>query len=313
MPGGYWNKPLDKDGVEEIYNMVADLLKYGKITTETAWAWERAIEFYSLKAAVIYNPSYSSKILLPRENAIKERDKFIESHPKATTADYVEFEDKLIKMTEKELIDDPSIGLYKSGAKIKIKDQYKSMSLMIGPVLNPATGEMEPVTSNFIEGFDKKDLPKAGNMVITAAYPKSCATADSGYITKQYYAAFQSVSVDEDGTDCKTKSYIKVLITDSNWHKYEFQNIFEGDKTITLTDDVKSKYIGKIVKLRSPMCCLSENVCSACVGRLPYITGIKNIGITFATIPNTFLNAGMKKFHTSKINMNHVDPDKLIF
>ena len=42
-------------------------------------------------------------------------------------------------------------------------------------------------------------------------------------------------------------------------------------------------------------------------------SGIKNIGITFATIPNTFLNAGMKKFHTSKINMNHVDPDKLIF
>lgn len=313
IPGGYWNKPLNKDNVEALIDIVAKGIQYKKIDTKIACAWEKAIEFYSLKASVIYNPSYNSKILIPDKEFIAKRDEFVKNNPNATTADYVKFEDEITSNAKKKLDDNPGIGLYKSGAKGKIDDQYKNISIMIGPVYNPATGEMEPVTTNFIEGFDKKDLPKAGNMLISAAYPKACGTADAGYITKQYYAAFQSTIVDDEGTDCKTKSYIKVFLTDDNWPKYEFQNIFDGDKTVCLTQDVKSKYVGKWVKLRSPMCCLSKNVCAACAGRLPYISGIKNIGVTFAAIPNAFLNAGMKKFHTTKVKMDNPDPDKLIF
>ena len=72
------------------------------------------------------------------------------------------------------------------------------------------------------------------------------------------------------------------------------------------------KYVNKFVKLRSPMCCLGEHVCSVCVGRFPYITGIRNIGVTFADIPNAAVNGGMKKFHKSAIKMDDVDIDTLI-
>lgn len=314
VPNGYWNRPLDKGGVGAIFDVVANGLLYGKITTEVAWDWERRIEFYSLKAAVIYNPSYNSDILIPNKELIKEREQFLKDNPNATTADYVAFEKKITGEVAQKLDDNPAIGLYKSGAKGKLGDQYKNISFMIGPVYNPATGEMEPVKSNFIEGFSKQDLPKAGNMLISAAYPKACGTADSGYITKQYYAAFQAVKVDEPGTDCHTKAYLKIFLTEKNWKSYEFQNIFDGDKTVTLTEDVKSKYINKYVKLRSPMCCINpNNVCAACAGELPYISGIKNIGITFSTIPNKFLNAGMKKFHETAVKMDEVDPNKLIY
>ena len=60
------------------------------------------------------------------------------------------------------------------------------------------------------------------------------------------------------------------------------------------------------------MCCLGEHVCSVCVGRFPYITGIRNIGVTFADIPNAAVNGGMKKFHKSAIKMDDVDIDTLI-
>lgn len=312
IPDHYWNIPLNKKGVGKLFGLVAEAVKYGKLTTEQAWKWEKAIEFYSLKGAVIYNSSYNSDLLIPREDLIKERDEFLKANPNATTAEIADFEKYITDKAAKNLSNNPGIGLYESGARGDIKDQYKNISIMIGPVYNPATSEMEPVTTNFIEGFNKEDLPKAGNMLISAAYPKTCATADSGYITKQYYAAFQSIYVDEDGTDCGTKAYINVFISEKNFSRYEFQYVVENGKNIMLSQENKSKYTNKWVKLRSPMTCLGEHVCSVCAGRFPYITGIRNMGITFATIPNAALNGGMKKFHKSAISMDDVNIDTLI-
>lgn len=312
VPNHYWNIPLDKGGVGKLYGIVAEAIKYNKLTTEDAWRWEKAIEFYSLKGAIIYNTSYNADLLIPRQDLIKERDEFIKNNPNATTADYADFEKQITAKAAQKLDNNPGIGLYKSGARGDIADQYKNISIMIGPVYNPATAQMEPVTSNFVEGFSKDELPKAGNMLISAAYPKSCATADSGYITKQYYAAFQSVCVDDDGTDCGTKSYINVYISEKNFNKYEFQYVIDNGKLVMLSQENKSKYVNKFVKLRSPMCCLGENVCSICAGRFPYITGLKNIGITFADIPNAAVEGGMKKFHKSAIKMDDVDINTLI-
>jgi hypothetical protein len=312
IPDHYWNIPLNKGGVKKLFSLVAEAVKYGTLSTEAAWKWEKAIEFYSLKAAVIYNSSYNADLLNPRKDLIKKRDEFIKNNPNATTADYADFEEQITNEANDKLRSNPGIGLYDSGARGEIGDQYKNISIMIGPVYNPATAQMEPVNTNFIEGFSKEDLPKAGNMLISAAYPKSCATADSGYITKQYYAAFQSVYVDDEGTDCGTKSYINVYLTDGNFGRYEFQYVMENGKPVMLSQENKSKYVNKFVKLRSPMCCISEHVCNICVGQFPYITGIKNMGITFATIPNAAVDHGMKKFHKSAIQMDDVDINTLI-
>lgn len=310
---GFWNTPLDKNGCEAIFSEVAKLLEYKKVTPEQVIGWEKAVDFYSLKACPIYNASYTKDLLIPNKSIIAERDKYLKNNPNPTVAEYVDLEGKLTSMASNSVKDDEGIGLFNSGVKAKIGDHYKNISTTVGPVYNPATGEMEIIKSSLLDGFAKDELPMAGNMLISGVYPKSCATADSGYITKQYYAAFQSVSVDKDGSDCKTKAYIKVNINEKNWAKYEFQNMIDGDKIVTLTDENHSKYLNKVIKFRSPMCCIGDNVCSVCAGRYPYIAGITNIGITFATVPNKLLNAGMKKFHTSAVKMDSVDPDKLIY
>jgi hypothetical protein len=312
LPGNYWNTPLDKKGISKLYAAVSEAVKYGTLSTEEAWQWEKAIEFYSLKAAIIYNPSYNANLLIPRNDYIKERDEFVKNNPNATTADYADFEKYITTKAAHDLDTNEGIGLYKSGARGTIPDQYKNISIMIGPVYNPATSQMDPVKANFVEGFSKEDIPKAGNMLISGVYPKSCQTAVSGYITKQYYAAFQSICVDDDGTDCGTKSYINVYISNDNFRRYEFQYVIDNGKLVMLSQENKSKYVNKFVKLRSPMCCISENVCSICAGKFPYITGIKNVGITFADIPNAAVEGGMKKFHTSAVRMDDVDIDTLI-
>ena len=187
------------------------------------------------------------------------------------------------------------------------------MDLFIGPVQNPVTGEWDRIESDFISGFKKNEIATAGNMLINGQYPKSCGTAVSGYITKQFNAVFQSVVVDEDGTDCGTKSYITVKLTDKNWILYEFQNIIDDSgKLVVLTEDTKSKFIGKTVKMRSPMCCTANTLCSACVGRRPYIMQIRNIGLQFSDLSNDLLNKGMKAFHDAKVSLDEVDPDRLL-
>lgn len=312
VPDGYWNTPLNKDGIGVLFDTVSSSLEYDKITTEELWPWLKAIQFYAYKGTSIFSSSLTKDSIMPDKHVIEERDKFFKNNPNPTVDQVVALEERLSKEMKEKISKDTSKTLFDSGAKAKVDDQLKNINTIIGPVYNPATGEFDIIKSNYIEGFSKQDIPKAGNMVVSASYPKAVGTADAGYVTKQFYAAFGSVVLGEDGSDCHTKAYLKVPITEDNWKGYEGQNVMVGpDKHETITLENHSKFVGKTVKLRSPMCCISERVCSVCAGRRPYMTGMTNIGTQFATVPNTFLNAGMKKFHTTKVKLDNVKEDTL--
>lgn len=312
IPGGYYNEVMDKKGRSKLFNIVSDALKYKKITPEETWPFLKAYEFYSTKCVTIFSPSYTEKILVPSTQYIKEKNEFYKNNPNPTVDQVVEMEEKIIDEAKKDLANDPGMPLYASGARGSFDDSYKNISFEVGPVFNPESGEFEVMRSNFMDGISKEDIPKAGNMVINGQYPKSVATADSGYRAKQFNAVFQSLMVDEDGTDCGSKGYIEVLLTEENWNSFEFQNIITDKGLVPLTEDNFKKYIGKKVKMRSPMCCLNTKFCSACAGRRPYILEMPYIGLQLNTIPNRFLEAGMKRFHVSKIEIDHADPESLL-
>lgn len=312
IPGGYYNEVMDKKGRSKLFNIVSDALKYKKITPEETWPFLKAYEFYSTKGVTIFSPSYTEKILVPSTQYIKEKNEFYKNNPNPTVDQVVEMEEKVIDEAKKDLANDPGMPLYASGARGSFDDSYKNISFEVGPVFNPESGEFEVMRSNFMDGISKEDIPKAGNMVINGQYPKSVATADSGYRAKQFNAVFQSLMVDEDGTDCGSKGYIEVLLTEANWNSFEFQNIITDKGLVPLTEDNFKKYIGKKVKMRSPMCCLNTKFCSACAGRRPYILEMPYIGLQLNTIPNRFLEEGMKRFHVSKIEIDHADPESLL-
>ena len=132
-------------------------------------------------------------------------------------------------------------------------------------------------------------------------------------MTKQYYAAYQSIQIDEDCTDFGSKMGLEMVITSGNIEKYYYQYIIlENGGYDLLTPDNASKYLNKKVKLRSPMFCKSDKICSICAGRRFYIMGIKNIGLTTGRITNTLLNASMKNFHNAKLKFDNVNIDDLL-
>jgi hypothetical protein len=205
------------------------------------------------------------------------------------------------------------MDIFNCGAKANFDNDYKTMTLAIGTTENPATGKPDFIESSFIEGIKKNELVAAGNIIVSSEFPKAVGTQIGGYLTKQFYAVFQSIVLDEVGTDCGTTEGIEILLTSDNMHLYIFQNIIlPNGKLITLTPENSKDYLNKKIKLRSPMFCLTDKICNACIGERFNILGIKNIGLTSGKISNNLLNKSMKKRHQSKIKMIDVDPDKLL-
>ena len=312
IPNGYMNDELTGGKTKKLFASLGNAITYDKLTPEEAWPFLKAFEFITTKGVTVFSPSYTSNVLVPKKEILADKEKFFKEHPNATVDEIVSFEDKATAKATKMIDNDPGMPLFAADARGSVADNYKVMSIMVGSVLNPMTGDFETIKSDYITGIRKDELAQAGNMVIDGVYPKACGTAESGYVTKQFNAVFQGIRVDDDGTDCGTTSYLNVVIKESNWKSYEFQNIIVGNKLVPITSDNYKEFLNRPIKMRSPMCCKADVICSACAGRRPYVQDMKNIGLQMNNMPNKFLEMSMKKFHVSKITITEVDPNKLL-
>lgn len=314
IPNHYYNEVVDKKGFGHLLDLISSAVMMGKIPVNpTLIKWLKQYEFYSMKACTIFSPSYTEGLLKKNIAVQKEKEKLLENTEINSVTDMTDIEDALVEKSRKILKNDEGMTLFDSGARGSFDNDYKNMNLMLGPVAVPGSdGDFDMVESNYIEGLQKKDLVAAGNVVVNSVYPKAIGTQDSGYLTKQYYAAYQSIQCDEDGTDCGTKMGLPIFLTPANIENYYYQNVITGKGYETLTEENKSKYINKKVTLRSPMFCKNDKLCSVCAGRRFYIMKINNMGLTAGRVTNTLLNAGMKNFHVAKIKYDEVDIDKLL-
>ena len=137
-------------------------------------------------------------------------------------------------------------------------------------------------------------------------------TQKGGYLTKQYYAAYQAIQCDTDGTDCGTKLGIDITLTPDVIEDYYYQNIMTPKGPVPLTSENRKDFENKKVTVRSSMFCRSDKICSVCAGRRFYMMGIKNIGLTSGRVTNTLLNASMKNFHEAKVKFDEVDLSTLL-
>ena len=316
MPGGYFNETVTSKSFGKIMNdVVAAALMEEKIPLiPNVTKFIQYFEFYGLKLVASLSPSITPGTFDVNDLINKRKQELLANLPEhPTTVDYIKVEDELVEYAKMLLKDDPGMTIYSSGARGSFDDNYKNISIMIGPVLNPATGKYDIVTNNYVDGITKQDLPAVGNSIVNAAYPKAVGTEEGGYKTKQFFATYQSIVLDEPGTDCGSKGYLTVTLTSDIINSYLYQYIAEADGSLTLlTEENKDKYLNKTVNFRSPIGCLSEKICSKCAGERYYKLGIENAGLTAGRISNGLMNANMKAFHITKVKYDTVDPDKLL-
>ena len=107
--------------------------------------------------------------------------------------------------------------------------------------------------------------------------------------------ALQTVTLDDEGTDCGTMFTLKTIIPKKLKKLFFNRYVVTNDirNPILLTADNIDEYVDKEIQLRSPMFCKSNCYCNKCAGELFYKMGVKNAGLlnnTMARHPNECIN-----------------------
>jgi len=308
---GYINTPINAKVHKNIENTISQALLNDKITTEQMVDYLNKLQWLSKEFNAVFSGSFTMKTLKPVPKVMKLKAKLVkeneEALKKGDVSTGVKIEKELLEVAKEELKGDPGMELYNSGARGSFDNNYKNIAVTKGPVYNPVTDKWNFVESNFMEGIKKEEIPIVANSIPMGQYPKSVGTQIGGYFNKQLSAAFQGIVLDSPDSDCKTTNTLDIVITPYNKSQFLYRNIVEGNKLILLERDNIDKYVGKKVKLRSPMFCNGEKLCSKCAGSLFYRLGIQNIGLTSTRLAGTLLNLSMKKFHNSTANIKKID------
>ena len=317
VPGHYYNHELTKKQFSKFLALVANGLTSGKISViPNGYRFLKDYEFWTMKLVTIFSPSYSMGMIKPSEEMKRMKAKLLEEADGDDLATLAGIREKLVGQAREETKNEAGRSLFESGARGSFDNDFGNMFVAVGPVENQNTGKYDFMTSSYIDGIAKKDLVAAGNIIVNAEYPKAVGTAKGGYIGKQFNAVFQTITLGPRGSDCGTKSAMVTIITKDDIPKWTDQYIVEPNgNLLRITKDLDPKYIGKPVRVRSPMHCLrveGDAICSKCAGERFYDLDVTSFGLLANILAGQMMRASLKLRHNLMLEVNKIDPNILI-
>lgn len=314
---GYVNFEITKKALGKIDDMIATAIMLDETNEEV----NKYIEYmnrlcwlaFTLNTQICSSISIKTAKPLPKVTALKKQ--LVNDNKEAIENNdaivYKHIQDQLVEVAQKELKDDPAYELYSSGARGSFDNAYRQWLCTKGPIWNAYKGEFEIVTNSLYEGIPKENIPSLANAIVSGFYPKAIGTGECGYLTKQLSAAFQSVVLDERGSDCGTTHCAEVILDKDNINYYLYHFIKSGSNYIRLEPSNQSKYMGRPIKIRLPDYCCSSKLCNRCAGDRFYMLGMDKPGLTFGRVSNSTLRAKMKKSHDSTVRTYEEDQNEM--
>jgi hypothetical protein len=318
---GYYAKPIDSKGLSNLNTEVNNLVLEDKITTDALINFIDARDRLGFWCAGFLAVSITASLLLPMENVNKRKAELFKekaallssSNPVQQIMANNDIEKELMDLVRENLKSDSGYDLYRSGDG-NLDNNYKTINVMRGAVYDNHLKKFYVVDSSLMEGIKPRDITPFANSVVAAAYPSACATADSGYMSKQFIAILQSENLNLDpNSDCGTQSTIPVKVTEKNKQYLIFRNIKENGKIKKTTLHNINDYVGKTVQLYSPQCCLNKSICAKCAGDLFLKMGdghVKNVGMLMSQITMKALNIKLKSKHNLSQNAGFIQPEE---
>lgn len=317
---GYFNEVLTGDSIGGIQKKLANLILEDKASPLDYHHYLDYGEFLGMNTAYYLLPSMNYEINTPIPKVIKRRDELFKQYEKELAAGDPNVTDKI----EKELLDMAKEELVKSGnpsydffasKEFKFANNYKKSTIMGGAFIHPSTEKIVVSKANYADGIGLKDYPIFTNLTTAGAYARGVSTQDGGAETKRLNKSMQATTLDAAGSDCGTELGARVIITDKNKNMFKYRYIFDpsnSKKLIYLTADNLDSYVGKEIKLRSPLYCKGETVCSKCAGELFYKLDMPNAGLLTSTYSGILMNRSMKTMHDASIKFSKIDFEKFI-
>ena len=313
---GYINKNVNKGIFGDINQTLIYALVEGKILTEDYKNYLNYTQFF-MPFETILSPNHTEKILSCTKAIEKKKKELLKVYGEEIKKGNVVYgerlEKELLAFAEEYLGDEPALDVYKSGAGGSFGNNFKNMYVMKGPIRDPdpdAKQQFNIATSNFLDGITADEYSLIANALANGPYSRAKKTEVGGHWEKLFGAAFQTITLDEPGSDCGTDKTVEVELTSKNLRDYMYNYIQKSNGELEeLTLDNKDKYLNKRVTLRFCIYCQSKTgVCNKCIGNFFYRRGGKNIGLATTQIPSTLKLRSMKAFHDSTVSTTEIDP-----
>jgi len=314
---GYSNAVMSVDGIDDIQNKLADMVLHDECATDDYIHFLNYGEWLGMNTAFFMLPSMDYKINHPIPEVIKRRDELFDKYKK----ELAEGDPNVVAAIEKDLLDmakkdlkksgNPSFDFFDSG-EFKFGNNYKKSSIMGGAFLHPSTKKIMVSKSNYMDGITAEDYPIYTQLTVAGAYSRGVATQDGGYETKKINASMQNVVLDEAGTDCGTTMGVELVLTAPMSKLLDNRYIIENGTTKLLTKSNIKSYIGKKIKLRSPLYCKNPRCCNKCAGELYYKLDIPNAGLITSAFSGKLMNLSMKTMHDASLKFKHIQVEDYI-
>lgn len=319
----YYDKPLDKDNYESFCNSLANnilrgtisVTEYGKFASMVTW-----LSYFT----ELFMPGVSLNFIVPNKELMAYKQQLLDENKELLSKkiydsdDVAEFEDKIegpLKKKARELLkDDYTMRVYNL-SKPSFGNNFKNSNIINGPLFDPVSGKYKINTKSYVQGIDKDSFDMLANKAMTSSFSRAVATQDGGTMTKYLSVAMQNIKLGPKGSDCGTKGFMYYKISDSgHWNSILYDYMINPDNTLTLlTPELKSKLMGKTIKIRTPLYCKAKDYyCNHCAGDRYYKLGIQDIGMTATTSTGTITNKNMKAMHDVSIKTTPMHIEDLI-
>ena len=303
----YINKTISKKLLGKLNTEISEAVLEDKISVEILKDFimktQKCMPYISILA-----PNYTNKMLECSVVIARKKEelykKYKDQIDKGDEVAANKMEKELLDFAVEYMGDDPSMDMFISGARGNIGNNFKNMFVMKGVIKDPdpnAKQKYNVALSNYIDGIKSEEYSLFANSLAAGPYSRAKKTEYGGYLEKLFLRAFQHITLDPPGSDCGTKRYLEIVLTEDNLNLWMYSYIIEGSKLVELNSENKSKYIGKKIKVRfSGLCESKTGICNKCMGNLYYRLDKKeNVGTSLTQVPSTLKNISMKAFHDS--------------
>ena len=296
------NKPINKSDVKNLAQQIYQ--EFGYENKEKYVAFCDRLVNLGMKYYTIMAPSFTLDDLEDIPKSILNLKQQLKTTKNSEEADKIlkEIELKLKEYLEKK---NTNIGLIgKAGG---LKGGYnQSSQILVSKGLIQGPTDVKILPSSFGDGFNSEDYFQSGYGARSGIADRVLNTSDTGYLSRQLVFALQRVEADPRVKDCHTRKFFTLKVTPAISKRLMGRYIINKESKIVPFD---KRYVGQVISLRSPLYCLSKNICLACYGDLLLRNRTRYVGILAAEILGERLTQTiMRQFHVGgSISMRSID------
>lgn len=159
-------------------------------------------------------------------------------------------------------------GLYDLVESGSAKGWGQPMQLLVakGLVADPDGNVLDPISGSFSDGLTNKEYFKSASGARKGIIDRVLNTSATGYMSRKLAYVLNSVEIDRQLLDCKTKRTLDFRLSKGLANRMKGRYVLEKGKPELF--DPKNYKMGSMVNLRSPVFCESTKLCHTCYGKL---------------------------------------------